>query len=220
MTNKIRLLVAASLIVAALLSAVFVLFAPEWANEAEESLANIAEGGARVKLSIFAFTLSQLPLMIGIAGVGAWLYRASPKLVVIGTTLAILSGFGHAVFGGAMLVQVLMAPKVDHGIAYAELADDIQSAPLLMPFMIAGVLGLVLGLILLGIAHFRSKAGPRWVGPALWAFVIVEFVGTGLSEFAAYLAALLFVSAFVGLAVGVSREESDKAYVRQPHAPV
>ena len=205
MNKPLRILVAVCLVVTALLSALWTLLAPEFSSDAEEFLQAIAKGGAAAKISAFAFALSQLPFLVGIAGVAAWLYSASPKLALIGGTLAILGGFGHSVFGGAALTKVLMSTDP---AAYADLAGDIESFGLLIPFMAAGLLGTVLGLILLGIAHFRSEAAPRWVGPALWAFVIVEFAGTNFSEWATYLAGLLYLVAFSALALGVLQKET------------
>jgi hypothetical protein len=64
----------------------------------------------------------------------------------------------------------------------------------------------VLGLLLLSIGLFRGHVGPRWVGPVLWAFLVVEFVGTSLSGSAAYLSVLCFAAAFLALAGYVARQ--------------
>lgn len=205
MSRTLRNLVAVCLVVTALLSVLSILLAPEFSSDAEEFLQAVAEGGAAARISAFAFALSQLPFLVGIAGVAAWLYSASPTFATIGGTLAILGGFGHSVFGGAALTRVLMSADPT---AHADLAGDLESFGLLMPFMAAGLLGTVLGLILLGVAHFRSKATPRWLGPALWAFVIVEFAGTSVSAWATYLSGMLYIVAFSALALGVVQKES------------
>ena len=38
--------------------------------------------------------------------------------------------------------------------------------------------GTVVGTLVLSIGVFRAQVGPRWVGPALWAFLLLEFVGS------------------------------------------
>jgi prepilin signal peptidase PulO-like enzyme (type II secretory pathway) len=65
---------------------------------------------------------------------------------------------------------------------------------------VVGLAGTVLGLLLLSIGLFRTGLGPRWVGPALWTFLVVEFVGGALSEYASYVSSVLLLVAFFGLA--------------------
>jgi hypothetical protein len=60
--------------------------------------------------------------------------------------------------------------------------------------------GTVLGLLLLGIDLYRTRTGPTWVGPAIWAFLVIEFVGTAISRYASYPSVLLPGAAFVALA--------------------
>ena len=74
-------------------------------------------------------------------------------------------------------------------------------------FMAAGLLGTVLGLVLLGIALFRSRVVPRWIPVALWLFIVTEFVLTSVSEWASPAAGLLYVAAFTGIAVQLVRGE-------------
>ena len=77
----------------------------------------------------------------------------------------------------------------------------------------AGLLGTVIGLVLLGIALFRSRAVPRWIPVALWLFIFTEFVLTNFSDWASPAAALLYVAALTGIAVQLVRSD---ASVRQP----
>jgi hypothetical protein len=53
---------------------------------------------------------------------------------------------------------------------------------------------------LLSIGLFRSRTGPRWVGPVLWAFLGLEFAGGALSPYPSCLAILCFAAAFLALA--------------------
>ena len=71
--------------------------------------------------------------------------------------------------------------------------------------MAAGLLGTVLGVLLLSIALFRSRTGPRWVGPVLWAFLVVEFVGSNLSEWASPVSVALYAVALGAIALTVHR---------------
>lgn len=112
---------------------------------------------------------------------------------------AVVGGFGHAVFGGIGLSQLAMAGSPETA-AMGKVIDSIESGPA-VAFMAMGLLGTVLGLLLLGIALFRSRLVPRWIPVALWAFLVVEFVGTALSEWASPAAGALYLAAFGALAL-------------------
>ena len=83
--------------------------------------------------------------------------------------------------------------------------------------MAMGLLGTVLGLILLGRRPVPVPASvPRWIPVSLWAFVVMEFAGTGFSEWASPAAGLLYLAAFTGIAIELvgpsrTRELDDRA---------
>ena len=190
---------AAALVATALLSAFSTLVSPDFAGDTDDLLASIADGGAWLQLSGVAFVLAQLPFVVAAVGLAAWL--PSSRLTRVGAVLAVLGGFGHTVYGGVMLAQVEMAADEPHRAVYAGLLTDLESSPVMVPFMAAGLLGTVVGLLLLSIAWWRSRTEPRWVAPLLWAFLVVEFVGSNLSEWAGYLSTLLYVAALGTAAV-------------------
>ena len=66
-------------------------------------------------------------------------------------------------------------------------------------------LGTVLGLLILGIGLLRAKTGPLWIPYALWAFILVEFVGTNFSAWASLVSGLFYLASFCALAVTVWR---------------
>jgi len=196
----LRRLFAACLAVAAVGSVIWVALQPPFPDGYDARLAAIDEAGTGAALSAFLFTATQLPWLVAVVGI-AWLaHRGSSRFAAAGGTLAVLGAFGHAVFGGAMLVGVLMAQDVADRPVMAELLETIESSPLLVPFMAAGLLGTVLGLLLLGVALWRSRVVARWVPLVLWAFLVVEFVGSNLSEYAAYLSSVCLLLAFGALA--------------------
>lgn len=197
---RMRVLVAASLLIFAVLSVTWVLLLPDSPADAEESLRAVADAGTTGRIALIALAASQLAFLVGFAGVAVWLHRTSPRLATLGGTCVVLGGFGHAVFSGAEMVRHTMA---DDPAGNADLASRIQTFGPLIPFMAAGLIGTVLGLILLGAAHLRATALPRWVGPVLIAFVLVEFVGSNFSDWAGYLSGVLLLAACGGLAVGV-----------------
>ena len=94
---------------------------------------------------------------------------------------------------------------------YAGLLERLEAEPTLLPFMVAGLLGTVLGVLLLSIAWWRSRTAPRWVAPMLWAFLVVEFVGSNLSAWATYLSVLLYLVSVCTVAVRLAADP-----VREP----
>lgn len=200
---------ALGLVLAAALMIVSVSLAPEWGDSAEERLRLLHDGGTPALISALAFTLAQLPLIAGVLGIGHLLRERSPRLANIGTTVALLGCFGHAVVGGIQLAIMAMADDTANRAVYTELLPSLEAGPII-PFLLMGLAGTVLGLLMLSIGLFRARVAPRWVGPVLWAFLVVEFVGTNISEWASYLAGLLYVGALgaVALTIWQSRVES------------
>jgi hypothetical protein len=213
MTLESRRLVAASLVATALLSTLWTVTEPDLSGDYADWLGSMADGGSRVKISGLAFVLAQLPFMVGMAGLARRL-RPS-RLAAVGGVLAVLGGFGHAVYGGVMLSQTVMAEDRSNVGVYTGLLERLEGEPTLLPFMVAGLLGTVLGVLLLSIAWWRSRTAPRWVAPMLWAFLVVEFVGSNLSAWATYLSTLLYLVALCTIA---ARLVADPA--REPVASV
>jgi hypothetical protein len=193
MTRNHRLLAATALVATALLSLVSNVTAPDFSGDTDDLLASIADGGGLVALSAMTFVLAQLPFVVGMVGLARWLHPS--RVAAVGGVLAALGGFGHAVYGGVMLSQTVMAADTANRPVYADLLTDLEGAAVLIPFMVLGLLGTVLGFLLLSIAWWRSRTEPRWVAPLLWAFLLVEFVGSNVSDWAAYLSVLLYAAA-------------------------
>ena len=121
-----------------------------------------------------------------------------------------LGCFGHTVFGGISMTYLMMAHDEGNRGVYADLMNRLQGSPVML-FSAVGLLGTVLGLLLLGIGLFRSGTGPVWVGPATWAFLLVEFVGSAVSSHASYLSVLLLGAAFFALAGVVGRVPAEES---------
>jgi hypothetical protein len=190
---------ALGLVTSAVLLAGSAVTQPQLTGGAAEKLAAIASAGARADLSAVLFAVAQLPFLFGVLGVGALLRPFARRLAGIGTGLAVAGAFGHALFGGASLTYLVMARQSPGLAAYSRLVTDIESSPVML-VSVVGLAGTVLGLLLLSIGLFRTGVGPRWVGPALWAFLVVEFVGGALSAYASYVSSVLLLVAFFGLA--------------------
>jgi hypothetical protein len=199
-----RRLAITGLVAAPVLAVVSVVAQPDLPTSAAGRLASIDAAGWKGVASAAAFAASQLPMIAAALGIGHLLRNRAPRLGLVGAVLLVAGCFGHAVFGGMSLTFVAMSHDETHRAAYAGLMDQLMSSPMML-FSVLGLLGTVLGLLLLSIGLFRGAVGPRWVGPALWAFLVVEFVGSSISPRASYLSGLLLLAAFAALTVEAAR---------------
>ncbi|HEX2895201.1 MAG TPA: hypothetical protein VHO29_14480 [Marmoricola sp.] len=210
--TRSRLIAArSSLILAPVVAGVSVVTQPDLGGTAADRLAAMSTPLAA--LSAVAFLLSQLPMLVAFLAIGRLLLPQAPRLSAWGTGLAVVGCFGHTVFGGTSLVYLMMA-RDSHRSIQVDLYDRLQSSPVMI-FSALGLLGTVLGVLLLGIGLFRTRTGPVWVGPAIWAFLLVEFVGSAVSVYASYLSVLLLGAAFIALA-GVLGDRSMPRTLPEP----
>lgn len=203
-----RTAAAVGLVTTAALMLVSTVLAPPFPGELEQLLAGIDEAGTSATVSALAFTLAQLPFLAAVLGIGHLIRPGAPILANIGTTLAVIGGFGHAVYGGVSMVQLSMAADAANRAVHARVLTDVESGPA-VAFMAMGLLGTVLGILLLAIGVWRARVEPRWVAPVLGAFLVIEFVGTGLSDWAAHVSVALYVLAFGALAATVWRSPEE-----------
>jgi hypothetical protein len=194
---------AAGLVLAALMTFVSVLLMPPFDGDHADWLGSIAASGSS-RLSALLFVAAQLPFAVGLVGVAHLLRDRAPVLSSLGATLAVLGGFGHAVYGGVSLLMTHMAEDPAGYDVHAAVLKDAEGSTMI-PFMAAGLVGTVLGLILVAAGLWRAHVGPRWLPGALVAFVLVEFIGAGLSEWAGYASGVLFLVTFLVMAALVVR---------------
>jgi hypothetical protein len=195
-------LAAAGLLAAFGLSAVSVFLQPDLAGDPDQTLATLASGPLPA-VSAVTFLLAQLPFIVAYLAIGALVETRHRRLGLWGTCLAVLGAFGHTVFGGMSLLYLVMAQNPADRALYATLITDLQSSPVML-FSLAGLAGTVIGMLTLSIGLLRSKVVTRWVAPALWAFLLLEFVGGNISKYAGYLAVLCLGGAFTALAAHVT----------------
>jgi hypothetical protein len=148
--------------------------------------------------------VAQLPFIIAMLGISHLVGGRAPVLSIIGGTIAVIGGFGHAVLGGAQLAQLPMAADLANREMYAALLDAGMPLPLMI-LMMCGTIGTVLGLLLLGVGLLRAKVGPRWAPYAIWVWILIEFVGTNFTEWATLASGLLYLGTLGALAVTVWR---------------
>jgi len=200
---------------AVITSTAWTLLEPPFPADYGERLAAIDAGGAGATASAVLFAVSQVFMLAAVLGIAHLIRNRAPLLSNLGATLSVIGVLGHAVFAGSMLMTVTMAADAAHRELYAGLIEDFESSPMMI-FAACGLLGTVLGLLLLSIGLFRSRVVPRWIPALLWAFLVIEFVGTALSDFATYAAVLSLAIAFGALALHVWQTPRDDWEVGHP----
>ncbi|MFC9919827.1 hypothetical protein [Agromyces binzhouensis] len=203
-----RLLVAGSLVAAIALAAVGMLLQPEFPDDPSRYVEMLA-GSASAAIGLQLFLWSQVFWAIGLVGLAHAESHRSPVLGSLGAVFSGLGAFGHAAYGGANLVTL--------GVArYAAESGDLDAAQAafgatqggdFVPYLLAGLAGTVLGVILVAVALLRSAVAPRWVAIVLLAWVVVEFVLPNFlsGAWVTYTSLVLGVIAFTGAAVAVLR---------------
>jgi hypothetical protein len=94
--------------------------------------------------------------------------RTAPKLTLAGGIVALL-GFcvGFALLGGAQTLAFVTARNGLDAAAIEPLAAAAEASPYSAVGGLLFIAGIVIGLTLLGIALWRSKVAPAWLGIAL-----------------------------------------------------
>jgi hypothetical protein len=111
------------------------------------------------------FVVGLIPATVAVAWVTR---RGAPRLTTVGAVIALL-GFlaGFTLLGG---VETPALVTVQHGLdveAMAKLDQALPGEPLLLVAGLLFIVGIVFGLLLLGIALWRSRVVPAWMGIAL-----------------------------------------------------
>jgi hypothetical protein len=152
-----------------------------------------------------AFVLGLIPATVAAAWVAR---RGAPRLTTVAAAIA-LPGFlaGIALLG----VETPALLTVQHGLdvnTMAKLSDTLENDPLLQVASLLFIVGVVIGLGLLGIAMWRSRAAAAWTGIAL---AIGGFTHPFLPGHTAQGIGLLVACAgFAGASVALLRMHNDE----------
>lgn len=206
MTRTLRILTAIAVAAFALLSFGFVVLQPDLPDSRADWPTAFAAAPLRAGAATHLFLWSQLAFAVAAVGLALWLRPRAPRLAVIGGVLAVLSAFGHTVPGSWAITQLVMAGDPEHRGTYGQLLSAQEESPHMLPYFLLGLAGMVLGVLLLSIAHFRSRLPFRWAGPVLWTWLVVEFVGSNFGAWAVPTSGALLLLGFGGLVAGVLAE--------------
>ncbi|WP_353813276.1 hypothetical protein [Agromyces sp. SYSU T00266] len=203
-----RVLVAGSLVVAIATAVAGILLQPEFPDDPSRYVELLA-GSTSAAIGLQLFLWSQVFWAIGLVGLAHAASHRSPALATLGAVFSGLGAFGHAAYGGASLVTLGMARyAVESGdLDAAQAAFAATQGGDFIPYLLAGLGGTVLGVILVAVALLRSAVAPRWVAIALLAWTVTEFVLPNFLSGAwiGYASLVLGLIAFTGAAVAVLR---------------
>lgn len=215
MTRTPRIVTATFVAAFAVLSFGFVVLQPDLPADRGELLVTFAAAPVRAGAATHLFLWSQLALAGAAVGLALWLHPRAPRLAVAGAALGVVGAFAHTVPGAWAITQLVMAGDPAHQDAYGQLLVAQEQSPHMIPYFLLGLVGMVLGVLLLSIAHFRARLPFRWAGPVVWVWLVVEFVGTNFGSWAVPTSGALLLLGFGGLAAGLVVERqgaSEPAY--------
>jgi hypothetical protein len=142
-------------------------------------LAGVAADPGREQLSLWlglVFTFSVIPSTFALAWVSR---RRAPRLAFVGGLLTLIgftTGFNLPGPGGAALVTVRKA--LDHE-QVAAIANRVWQQPIVSVSLVVFLTCMSVGLLLLAVALWRSRATPRWAPLALGVSVPLHLLGLG-----------------------------------------
>lgn len=183
-TNFRRTLGGLCLIVAPILFAISEITYPNSSGSETEQL-DAAARNHNVMLADIYFGIASAILFM--PAIYALLHVLRKRGVVLGHIAAILTvagvGLAHLALGGLQLMLWAMAGPDANRQAMASLIDKTQQNPAALPLVLGHDL-FAFGIIIFGIAIWRSGFGYRWAGPAIAIGVVIDIVGgtIGLPE--------------------------------------
>jgi hypothetical protein len=137
-------------------------------NKTKE-LANVAAHKSNYLLTNFLFLIGGL-FLIG-AGVGLIKMFRGPRGVTLGQVAGSMILFGSTVMLGWFSLGAAEYEMINIGgldrATMARFLDKAQDASVFLPLMILFIVGLIIGLIVLGIAALRTRIVPVWAGVLL-----------------------------------------------------
>jgi hypothetical protein len=186
---------------AVLAAAATLIYQPTGGGVPARMLDSLHRAPGAAQTSAVLFVLQGFAAIVAALAIGHLLRERFPLLSSVGTALAAIGAFAEAVATAFTLAFVPMAEDPAHRDAYLGVitqADRVQNL-----FGLVGLAGTVLGTLVLSIGIFRAHVGPRWVAPAIWVFLVLEFVGAGAAPAIGLAAVTVGVLAYAALAVTV-----------------
>jgi hypothetical protein len=190
-----RPVVAAALVAAPLLMMASTALMPPFAADHAQRLVDLHDAGAAAAASNVLFILTQIPMLLAFVGIASLIGGRMPRLALVVTGIGLVATFCEAVMGGTGLVWTSLAGDPANRATYAEQWEQFESSPAML-FGVLGFLGTVLTLVLAAVGLWRTRVVPIGVPLLIAAFVVLEFAGSAVSEYASYAAVSCLLVAF------------------------
>ena len=131
--------------------------------------------------------------------------RGAPRLAFTGGALAALGWTAGLISFGGTQILLLRASEMDDQAAAVALVDAVGSDPVMGTLVGVFVLGHIVGMVVLGVALWRSGAVATWVALLFTAYPVVHFAATALGPVADRVSVLLLLISGSALAVRLLR---------------
>lgn len=176
-----RVLVGASLIIAPLVIVAQEWIAPEPGGEREASdvLAAIAEHPGRYEAAIFLGILAAILLIPALAGLALTIRGRGVLLARLGGMLGVIGAVGFACQNAINIGFLELTAPDGEGEGMVALYEQVRgsAAGLVIELLFIG--GLLLGLVLLAAAVWRSAFAPRGAAILILTFIVLDMVLSG-----------------------------------------
>jgi hypothetical protein len=166
-----------SLLLAPVLFAGAEILAPDSNGTGAAQLANYAQHRAvllAAALLGLGATMFFVPAIFGI------LHKVRERGVTFAHIAAAMCIYGlvtaHAALGGVNIMFYEMTSPNLNKSAMASLLDTLSNGPAIAAPLLLGHFVLAIGMLLLGIGVWRSRAFPRWAGPCIVLWIVVDIL--------------------------------------------
>ena len=183
--NFSRTLAGIGLIAGPALFVISSIMSPAWADDTADYLEEIAGDKGLYLASSYLFMIGGMLLIAGSLGIIKLMRRG--RKVTLGQVAGFLLLLGACATTAFYVISAIEVEMVDEAanraemVALSERSEESTGAVLFfIPYFF---LGLVLGLVLLGIAMIRTRVVPVWAGAVVLISVVVLFV-SGEGQFA------------------------------------
>ena len=200
---------AAALVIGPLASA-----APIVVTDGENS--TVAEQLADYAARPGAAQASNVLLLLIIAVVPAMIYAArlarpgAPRLAFLGGALAALGWLAGLISIGAGQIALYQGSRLSDQAAAAALIEGMNADPVYGSLVGVFVIGHIAGMVLLGVALWRSRAVPSWAAGLFTAYPVLHFIAHATTPAIDWAAKVAFVISAVVIAVRILRTSDDR----------
>jgi hypothetical protein len=163
-------------------------------------------GTAQVSNVLLLGAILLVPAMIYAARLAR---RGAPKLAFFGGGLAALGWLAGLISIGGMGLALYEGSKVSDRAGAAALIEGINTDPVYGTLVLTFVAGHAVGMILLGVALWRSRAVPTWAAALFIAAPVLHVIGHATNPLVDRASGVAFLVSALAVAVQIMRTPDD-----------